>query len=289
MINSAPQGRNLAGIVPVSGWRNSFGFAWPDYLQPLRPGLLAAERSIYECALAGCDSIWVVCDDNTAPLIKKRIGDYVLSPRYFEEKNFVKRRDYHKKWIPVFYTAVPLKDRNKRDSLGWSTLHGALTAFQVSDKMSQWMCPTKYFVSFPYGIYDPSFIKNHRSHIRGDESFYLSHHGKTVRDGLYLAFTFNPEDWVKFKWHIKNQCTGGNRNVSPEERWSSKNFSLDKIFKLDIIDVSKIVEVEEYYNLESWESLQNFYASNIKIPIPGKQFMKPYHYTLRGENEYKKA
>ena len=262
----------------MTGWENSFDFPWPDYLHPLREGFLAIERSVYECAYAGCDSIWVVCGDDVAPLVKQRLGDYVMSPRYFEEKDFVKNKDYHQKWIPIFYTPMSQKDRDRRDSLGWSALHGALMAFQITDKMSQWIRPTKYFVSFPYGIYHPGLVRDYRSQIRGNESFFFCHNGNTVRDGLYLAFTFFPEDWPKFKHHVKNQCTGGSREIPASERWSSKNFSLDKIFNVDVISIDKKIEVPEYYSLDSWESLRNYYASDLKIPRPTKQFMKPYYH-----------
>tara|TARA_B100000085_G_scaffold60353_1_gene53106 strand:- start:9431 stop:10195 length:765 start_codon:yes stop_codon:yes gene_type:complete len=245
--------------------------------------MLAIERSVLECALAGCDSIWLVCDDDVAPLVKRRVGDYVMSPKYFEEKNFVKRKDYHEKWVPIFYTPISQKDRDKRDSLGWSILHGALTAFIVSSKLSKWVTPTKYYVSFPYGIYQSKIVKKHRDAIRGPESFFLSHEGKTVRQNKYLGFTFFPEDWPKFKWHMKNQCTGGSRALPLEERWSSRNFSLDKIFNLDIIDVDKKIEVEEYYDLEHWESLEKFYASDLILDRPSKQFMRPYF--MKDENE----
>ena len=72
-MKSALQGRNVPGIIPLAGWNDSFDFPWPDYLHPLREGFLAVERSVYECAYAGCDSIWIVCNDDTAPLVKKRI------------------------------------------------------------------------------------------------------------------------------------------------------------------------------------------------------------------------
>jgi hypothetical protein len=285
-MNSAPQGRNLAGVIPLSGWDNSFGFPWPDYMQPLREGFLAAERSVHECALAGCDSIWIVCNDDFAPLVRTRIGDYVMSPRYFEEKNFVKRRDYHQKWIPIYYTPISQKDRHRRDSLGWSILHGAVTAFIISDKMSQWVCPTKYYVSFPYGIYHTEVVRHHRDAIRGPKSFFLSHNSRTARDNEYLGFTFFPEDWAKFKWYIKEQCTGGSKNLPLQERWSSQHFTLDKIFNLDIIGIDKKVEVKDYYDLGSWESLRKYYASDLRIPRPGKQFMKPYIFKEEAENEH---
>jgi hypothetical protein len=271
--------------VPLTGWSNSFDFPWPDYLQPLREGLLAVDRSIYECAYAGCDSIWVVCSDEVAPIVKSRIGDYVMSPRYFEEKDFVKDKTYHEKWLPVFYVPMSQKDRDRRDSLAWSVLHGALMAFQMSDKMSQWVLPTKYFVSFPYGIYNPVVVRSHRDEIRGPGSFFLSHRGKTSRDNLYLSFTFFPEDWPKFKHHVKRQCTGGSRTIPAAERWSSRHFTLDKVFDCDIITVDKKVEVPEYYDLDTWDNLQDYYRSEMKIPRPSRQFMKPYYHRRMIENE----
>ena len=281
---SAPQGRNVAGIIPISGWKSSFDLPWPDYLQPIREGYLAAERAVYECAIAGCDSIWIVCSDDVAPLLKTRIGDYILDPKYFKQKDFVKRKDYHEKWIPIFYTPISMKDRDRRDSLGWSILHGALTSFVISNKMSRWVSPTKYFVSFPYGIYNPDILKNHLDTIRGPESFYLSHEGETVKDNKYLAFTFFPEDWSKIKWHVKNACTGGNKKIPAQERWSSKDFTLDKIFDIDVLSLDNVVEVEEYYSLDKWDSLLQYYASNCTIPRPSKKFMKPYF--MKEENEY---
>ncbi len=285
-MKKAPKGRNLAGIIPLTGRKSVFDFPWPDYLQPLREGMLAIDRSVYECAYAGCDSIWIVCGDDVAPIVKKRIGDYVMSPRYFEEKNFVKNKRYHEKWIPIFYTPMTQKDIDRRDSLGWSALHGALMAFQISDKMSQWVLPTKYFVSFPYGIYHPSFIRDHRAAIRGPESFFVSHQERTVRDNMYLGFTFSPEDWPKFKHHIKRQCSGGSRDMPAAERWSSRHFTLDKIFNVDVISIDKKVEVSEYYSLDTWKELQDYYASDMKIPRPTRQFMKPYYHKRIINEEY---
>jgi hypothetical protein len=155
----------------------------------------------------------------------------------------------------------------------------------ISDKMSQWVTPTKYFVSFPYGIYHPGKVRDHRDAIRGPESFFLEYEGKTVRDNMFLAFTFFPEDWPKFKWNIKNQCTGGNKNKPFEERWSSRHFTLDKIFNLDIIDIDKSVEIEKYYSLDSWDSLKEYYKSDLKIPRPTKQFMKPYIFNKETESD----
>ena len=151
--------------------------------------------------------------------------------------------------------------------------------------MSQWVLPTKYYVSFPYGVYDPDILRAHKDAIRGRDSFFLSYEGKTVRDNMYLGFTFNPEDWPRFKHHVKDQCTGRSRSTPISERWSSKNFTLDKIFDLDVISIDKKVDVPEYYDLNTWENLQAYYRSEMKIPRPTKQFMKPYYHRRMIEDE----
>ena len=165
--------------------------------------------------------------------------------------------------------------------MGWSILHGSLT-FIISKKMSKWVKPNKYYVSFPYGIYNVNIVKAHRATIRGTEPFYLSHGGKTVRDNVYLGFAFSPESWPKYKWHIKNQCTGGDRTLPIQERWSSRHFTLDKIFNLDIIDIKNEVNVEEYYSLSNWD-FQIILQIRHQDTSPWKALLKPH--ILKGNTE----
>ena len=42
-MKSAPTGRNVAGIVPLTGKQSTFDFPWPDYLQPIRQGMLKGQ------------------------------------------------------------------------------------------------------------------------------------------------------------------------------------------------------------------------------------------------------
>ena len=273
-----PKGKHVAGIIPLSGRDSVLNFPWPDYLTPIDKGYLAVERAVTECALAGCDSIWIVCGDDVSPLLKHRLGDYVLDPIIFENWDFIKRKTDHEKYIPLYYTPISQKDRDRRDSLGWSILHGALTSFVISSKISSWAVPSKYFVSFPYGIYNPFPVIKNRTKIRGEESFYIEHDGSTVRDNKYLGFTFFPQDWLKFKRQVKKNCTGGNKNIPVHERWSSRNFTLDKIFNLDIIDIQQKLEIDYYFSLDSWQDLKECYMFEQKIYNPSKKFIKPYHF-----------
>ena len=275
-MEPAPKSKILAGIVPLSGREDKLGLPWPDYLQPLGHEVLAIERSVYECAAVGCSSIWIICNDDVAPLVKKRIGDYVMDPIIYDSWKFKKVPNLSKKYIPIFYTPVLQKDRNRRDTLGWSVLHGALTSFLVSNKISKWTCPTSYFVSFPFGIYRQKIMKQQRTAIRSGKRVYGSYEGKTVRDGLYLPFSFTPDDWKELKWQLNQNNSGGSKSLSLEERWSAKNFTLDKIFKHDKITIDKKVEIEQYYDIDSWDSLREYYSSSLNITKMSDTMCKPF-------------
>ena len=116
-MNSAPQGRNVAGVIPLSGWHDSFDFPWPDYLQPLREGFLAVERSVYECAYAGCKTIWVVVDDEWQPVIRERLGEFIPDPATLGKAAFTRFPSEHYKYIPIFYVPIAPKDKDKRESM----------------------------------------------------------------------------------------------------------------------------------------------------------------------------
>ena len=276
-MKSPPKGKHMAGIIPIAGKDDILGMPWPDCLQPLSPNSTPIERSLHECLIAGCDSVWVVCNDNSAPIIKKRMGDYALNPEIYEKWHYLRKKEDHKRYVPIFYVPGDQKDRDRRDSLGWSVLHGSLTAFRVSSNISKWLSPSKYFVSFPYGIYDPTRLRRSKSKIRSTSSFYSSYGGKTVRDGLYLSFTFNPDDWIHYRRTIKKMCSGASPELPLKERWSSKDFTLDKIFNHAKIGVDYILDIEEYYCFDSWESLRGFYKSDLDIRKPPKSIIKPYY------------
>lgn len=275
-MDNSPANRNLAGVIPITGREDLLDLPWPDCLQPLGSGITAIERSVYECAIMKCDSIWIICNDDTAPLIKKRIGDYVLNPDIYASWGYKRVPHLSKEYIPVFYVPVLQKDRNRRDTLGWSVLHGALTAFIVSRKISRWVSPTSYYVSFPYGIYDVKCMKAIRADIRAGQSCYGSYQGQTVADNLYLPFSFTPEDWLEFRRKINDENTGGNKKIPLSERWSAKNFTLDKIFKNDKIVIDKKLEIDKYYDLDSWDSLREYYRSDLTIKKMPKTMAKPF-------------
>ena len=121
---------HLAGIVPISGERLDFNLPWHDCLQPIAQNFLAVERAVLECATAGCETIWIVCDSQMQPLIKYRLGEMVEDPVWVGRK-FDKFPSSSKKAIPIYYVEVHPKDQGKKESLVWSIIYGGKVAKKV--------------------------------------------------------------------------------------------------------------------------------------------------------------
>jgi len=246
---------------------------------PIGQDYLAIERAIVECAYAGCETIWVVCNDDMQPLIRHRLGDYVQDPVWVS-RQFEYDRTGRQKPIPIYYVPVFQKDRNKRDCLSWSILHGATVATTISSALSRWLKPNKFFVAFPYGIYYFSTWKEYRKNLSSEKKYMLSYNGETVRDGKYLGFTFSPEDLNKLKSLVHQKSTGlfqdeeQTKRLSTEERFSYRKLSLGEVFgDLEEEEFEKI-ESKIYWSIDSWENYCTY------ISEKGKESKKPSGYLL---------
>ena len=261
---------HLAGIVPVAGHGQSFGFEWDNTLMPIAENYTALERSIIECAYAGCETIWIVCNNDIHPLIRHRIGEVVQDPIWYGRILAAHPEDYRRP-IPIYYVPIHPKDRDRIDCHAWSILFGALTAYWISKQMSKWVTPDKYYVSFPFGIYPEDTPREHRSLISSENNFFLCHDGKTAKDGEYLGFSFGPEDFIKCRQVIRKEGTktwknSGNEipteKLPVEERWSARYFSLDKVLKPVIIEEDNVKKVDWFHSISNWENYINFLASS---------------------------
>jgi hypothetical protein len=268
---------HLAGIVPIAGQKLDFDFPWHDCLQPINKNYLAAERAVLECAYAGCETIWIVCHNDMQPLIRYRIGDYILDPIDLQRTRFTSEGE--RREIPIYYVPIHPKDRDKRDCLGWSVLHGAMTAYWLSKTISKWVIPDKFYVAFPYGVYDPSEIQPHRKIISSKKQFHVSYNGKTIKDNEYLGFTFDGEDFKKCRRTVRQESTGefygyNTERIPIEKRWSARHFTLDKIFKSVNMEESENLDASWYYNIDSWENLKKYFNSDKTLDKPKHMF---YH------------
>ena len=268
---------HLAGIVPVAGQALDFKQPWPDCMMPIAPDFSLLEAAVTECAWAGCDTIWIICNDDIGPLIRKKIGDFVGDPVWAYRK-FDPFPDESKRQIPVYYVPIHPKDRDKRDCLAWSVLHGSLTVFKIADELSRWVVPNKYYVSFPYGYFPAWQLREHRKIISSSKNIFISSQGQCIKDNLYASFTFGKDEFLEFRRVIR---TGTGRwmpgvdykeyeALPIEERWSARFFELEKVFaSFDTVRAQEI-PVQTFYNIGSWQEYKNFIAgtvdSNIKRP-----------------------
>lgn len=261
--------RHIAGIVPIAGREDTLDLPWPDCMLPIGDSLLAIERAVLECAFAGCKTIWVVCNDDTSPIVKARLGEYVYDPVYHYRKDIFPNES--RRVIPIFYVPIHSKDMNKRDCLAWSILYGAITAFKIGKTLSGWVAPYRYYVSFPIGVYDPSIVRPHRDMIKKEEVFALSYNDATVKNNQYLGFTFGKEEWLEMRRVVRSGTgafTSNNmedglypREKLPlEERYSARHFTLDKVLESVIID--NRVEIDNYHTIKDWVSYTEYMASN---------------------------
>jgi len=265
---------HLAGIVPVAGQPLDFNQAWPDCLMPIAPDYSLLEASVAECAYAGCDTIWIICNDDISPLIKKKLGDFVKDPVYAHRRH-ERKPDQTIRYIPIYYVPIHPKDRDKRDCLAWSVIHGSLSIFKIADEISKWVVPNKYYVSFPYGYFPAWQLREHRKLISSSKNFYISSEGKTFKDGFYTSFTFGKEEFIEFRKVIRSG-TGRFRPGSDwkdhdalpiEERWSARFFEIDQVFAAFNFEEAIGREVNDFYNISTWNQYKKFISDTVDKEI----------------------
>tara|TARA_R100001509_G_scaffold85326_1_gene48568 strand:- start:1570 stop:2439 length:870 start_codon:yes stop_codon:yes gene_type:complete len=273
---------HLAGIVPVAGPRLDFQMDWSDCLMPIAPDYTAIENAVTECLWAGCETIWIVCNDDVSPLIRYRIGDYGMDPVYFNRMN--KYNFETKRRIPIFYIPIGTRDRGRRDCLAWSVVHGAARCFSVCARLSKFIAPRKYYVSFPHGIYEPSCVRPHRTSISSVRPFMLTHDGQSVRNGAPLGFTFDADDWKVFRDVIKLRREDLIKKELLEIKNVATTFTLDMVFNNLCTESMEEAEVPWFHSIQSWDEYCTFLGSENRKNIchPGKHVLKYREYNPIG-------
>jgi hypothetical protein len=276
---------HLGGIIPVANLSTDLNLLTPDILLPINQGWTAIQKSVFECALAGCNTIWIIANDDLAPIVRKAVGDWVYDPVYLS--GYSKFSSEQRKEIPIYYVQISPKDRDRRDSYGWSTLYGAYSAWKVAHKISQWVTPDKYYVSFPMAVYDIYCIRDYRKLINHrDNNFFLSYDGETVKDNKPIAFTFTGDDFKKCRRSVNKLTTREYLPPSPDsryptrklplnERWSARHFDLQTVFQKVKTKNSTTIEIDWYYDISKWEEYRSFLGSSFSLKIPPNELTKP--------------
>jgi hypothetical protein len=282
---------HLAGIVPIANIKTNHDTPYPEVLLPVDNGFSAIQKSVHECATAGCSTIWIVANDDMIPLIRKIVGEWTYDPVYYA-RNFSKFYQEQRKEIPIYYVPIHPKDRDRRDSYGWSVIHGIHSAWRTSYKLSRWIVPQKYYISFPMGLFNIKAVREHRKQIKDKKkNFFYTYGNKTVKDDLLLSFTMTGEDFKKCRRHI-NKTTSReflpplpsqqypSEKLPLKERWSARFFPLSEIFqplKLDAETASKF-EIDWFYDASEWDNYVAYMGSDNLIKRPYEGLTKPHRH-----------
>lgn len=267
------QARTLTGIVPVHTYDDlEFKFPWDDTLMPLAPNFTALQNAVHNCVRAGCDTIWIIVNDNTLPVVKRVIGN-----AWKDYDSSIGHNDKNYRLIPIYYAPITVWDRNERDSHGWAALHGCYISRKVAGKISDWVKPKKFFISWPFGVYP--LPKETRTEIKTNRaSILLTYKNESVKDGRYLGFTINWDEVHRLRrrvWHNSTLRVDWFGNKLPkEEQNSARFFQLEDIFDDLNTKKYKTLEVEDYYEIDTWEGYVNCIANAGFIERPADDVLK---------------
>jgi len=280
-LTAIPRHSHLAGIIPVANLKTDFDMDVPAIMMPVDAGYTAIQKAVFECAIAGCQTIWIVANDDLAPIVRKRVGEWVYDPVYYSRK-FTKFYQGVRKEIPIYYVPIHPKDRDRRDSYGWGVLYGVLAAWKVAYKISKWLLPDKYYITFPMSAYNIYNLREYRIQISNmKENFFLTHNGKTVKDNIPLAFTMFGDDFKACRRAVNKKTSRTFVNPPPgempseklpiEERWSARHFDFKDVFG-EVEEKNAVrLEMDWFYDLSKWREYCEFLGSenNIKKPEEG--------------------
>ena len=210
-------------------------------LQMVDDDITAVEKSVLECATAGCSSIWICCTDEMQPLVRKRVGDYVKDPVILNKSNFTNFPEDNRVSIPIYFYSPHPKDRTRRPGPAWGLLNACLAIYYFSFEFSRWLAPNKYYVSFCYGLYDFDPLSKHRRQFMNSENTLLHYKGDSMFSGCHLGACltgdFVKETIISLK---RNTQVSGSDDIIFENLTPPGDF--------------KIIEISEYFSCDSWES-----------------------------------
>lgn len=258
------QALHLAGIVPIAGQEDIFNMPWHDSLMPISANYTLLEKAVFECAAVGCETIWVVAHAGTMPLVKKRLGDFIIDPEVEKPHRYFAIRE-----VPIYYVPIHPKDRDRRDCLGWSVMYGAKIAYGTSDFLSKWVAPELFYCSFPYSLNSVNEARVIRTRLFNKQRILFTHNGKSVKDDIHLNFSFNAKDYFKCRDILRKRDI----DTWNKKKIRTKNYNLAEVFKgLDEEDTEK-VELSWHYDINSWDNYRNYLSSE-----QAKSINKPFKF-----------
>tara|TARA_A100001515_G_scaffold34422_1_gene26786 strand:+ start:2655 stop:3536 length:882 start_codon:yes stop_codon:yes gene_type:complete len=279
----------MVGIIPLDGYGNDEQFPYAPWLKPIVKDLTLVENAVMQCAFFGCKQIFIVCEERSAKMLKRHVGEWVEDPSHYWRHHL--RPTEYRVQIPIYYVRMTEKDKRQRGSYTWAILQGAEIANRTARHVSRWTMPEKFFVTFPWAAFDFWEIKKFRPAFVAVSEFYFSHNGKTAWDGEFLPFTFTQSSWREMRKNFFKENTLVWRSISDfkrgekwlerlplEEQHSGRTFPLDKLLLPIDNSTYKEAELEQYYNAYTWDGYRDA-VSKLKYQRPKTPILKTANQT----------
>lgn len=235
---------NLAGIIPVAGHESDIRLPWHHVLMPYDKDKTLLQHAVYNCAMAGCSSIWIVCNDDQQPLVRKLVGDKVEDPVY-KYRPLARNAYDHKRFIPIFYCAMPIRDQQLRPHIAWAAVFGSLLARKTLGGVSKYTAPTHFFVCWPYCVINSKALRPARKELQ-KKALICVDKGRSVLTNDLLPIVIQAENVEELRKH----CYG----LPTAKEFANLNISrvlapLHTINKFDAdFDYKKVSTWHEYCN-----------------------------------------
>ena len=115
---------------------------------------------------------------------------------------------------------------------------------------------------------------------------------RCVRDGEYLGFTFDGEDFIRIRRKLKEKATnmyirGTKEKIPLEKRYSARHFTIEEVFSDADLYGAKLLKTPWYYDISSWEGYSIFLGSNEskEVARPNKHFFNYHEFNPMGVDE----
>lgn len=183
---------HLAGIIPLCGQQyRDRKLPWHPALLPIGEDLLLIDLAIAQAAAAGCETIWLVVDDYLERYFRNRLGDYVVDPSQYGTSMAPDALGDNNRYIPIYYVPENVYDRDRRDSVSFQVIRGISMARKITGQISTYVIPDRYFVTFPYAVFDYEELRSNRRIISKRNEIIWQHKGESIVTGQYMPFTIS--------------------------------------------------------------------------------------------------
>lgn len=277
---------HLAGIIPIGSVPTAgLGMPWHETLMPVAPHYSAIQRAVVECAILGCNTIWIVSSIKLQPLVREHLGELIRDQKAIglplERKIFYKSLRFKRKLvlarldIPIYYIAYPQAASASAEGAAFAILYGITKIKQISSEFSKLLAPEKYWISFPHGVHDSEFLISLRDIVRRTEvNTFLAYESETIRDGKLLGFSFKNDDLTKFRSVYHRKYQKSHETFDYREQSASRfkhsrrkvKVLLEDVFKELTVEPGRdiVLELPWYSQIDSWEGYCSYLATNAK-------------------------